>query len=176
MQNYLASSKTERKITMNDIRIGHGYDVHRFTEGRPLILGGVSIPHTKGLLGHSDADVLLHALMDAMLGALALGDIGKHFPDTDEAYRGANSLMLLKHVNQLVQKNGYCLHNADITVIAQEPKLAPYIQAMRATIAEAIGCPLNALSVKATTTEQLGFEGRREGISCHAVCIVKNLS
>ena len=161
---------------MNDIRIGHGYDVHRFAEDRPLILGGVTIPHNKGLLGHSDADVLLHALMDAMLGALALGDIGKHFPDTDEAYRGANSLELLKHVNALINKKGYTLHNADVTVIAQEPKLAPHIQAMRENIAATVGCPVEAISVKATTTEQLGFEGRREGISCHAVCIVKNLS
>lgn len=161
---------------ITDLRIGHGYDVHRFTEGRPLMLGGVRIPHDKGLLGHSDADVLLHALMDAMLGALALGDIGKHFPDTDEAYRGADSLALLKHVNALLNKNGYCLHNADITVIAQEPKLAPHIEAMRKTIAEALNCPVNDISVKATTTEKLGFEGRREGISCHAVCLVKNLS
>ncbi len=158
---------------MNDIRIGHGYDVHRFIEGRPLMLGGVSIPHNKGLLGHSDADVLLHALMDAMLGALALGDIGKHFPDTEEAYRGADSLVLLKHVNALIQKNGYSLHNADVTVIAQEPRLSPYIQAMRENIANALCCPLNNISIKATTTEGLGFEGRCEGISCHAVCLMK---
>ncbi len=161
---------------MNDIRIGHGYDVHRFIEGRPLMLGGVSIPHNKGLLGHSDADVLLHALMDAMLGALALGDIGKHFPDTDEAYRGANSLVLLKHVNALIQKKGYSLHNADVTVIAQEPKLSHHIQLMCETIANALGCPINNISVKATTTERLGFEGRCEGISCHAVCLVKKLT
>ncbi len=161
---------------ITDIRIGHGYDVHRFTEGRPLMLGGICVPHNKGLLGHSDADVLLHALMDAMLGALALGDIGKHFPDTDEAYRGADSLSLLKHVNALIHQNGYCLHNADVTVIAQEPKLAPHIESMRKTIAEALNCSVGSISVQATTTEKLGFEGRCEGISCHAVCLVKNLS
>lgn len=161
---------------MPDLRIGHGYDVHRFCDDRPLILGGVTIPHTQGLLGHSDADVLLHALMDAMLGALALGDIGKHFPDTDPAYKGADSLELLKHTCKLCRENGYLVHNADITVIAQVPKLAPYIDEMRATIAEAVGRPVSNISVKATTTEKLGFEGRCEGISCHAVCLMKNFA
>ncbi len=161
---------------MPDLRIGHGYDVHRFCDDRPLILGGVNIPHTQGLLGHSDADVLLHALMDAMLGALALGDIGKHFPDTDPAYKGADSLALLKHTCKLCREKGYLVHNADVTVIAQVPKLAPYIDQMRATIAEAVGRPVSFISVKATTTEKLGFEGRCEGISCHAVCLMKNFA
>ncbi len=161
---------------MTDLRIGHGYDVHRFKEGRPLILGGVSVPHTHGLDGHSDADVLLHALMDAMLGALALGDIGKHFPDTDETYRGADSLKLLHRVNCLITEKGFKLHNADMTIVAQSPKLSPFINAMRDTIAHALNCSIDAISVKATTTEKLGFEGRQEGISCHAVCILKNLS
>ncbi len=161
---------------MINFRIGHGYDVHRFCDDRPLILGGVTIPHTQGLLGHSDADVLLHALMDAMLGAAALGDIGKHFPDTSEAYRGADSLKLLIHVNELLRENGFMLENADVTVIAQVPKLAPYIEDMRATIAKALLKPVSAISVKATTTEKLGFEGRCEGISCHAVCMLKNFA
>ena len=158
---------------MPDLRIGHGYDVHRFCDNRPLILGGVTIPHSQGLLGHSDADVLLHALMDAMLGALALGDIGKHFPDTDPSYEGADSLELLKKTCELARENGYLLHNADITVIAQTPKLAPYIDDMRANIALAVGRPVSFISIKATTTEKLGFEGRCEGISCHAVCLMK---
>lgn len=161
---------------MPDLRIGHGYDVHRFCDDRPLILGGVQIPHSQGLLGHSDADVLLHALMDAMLGAVALGDIGKHFPDSDEAYRGANSLELLKKTYTLVKENGYFLQNVDVTVIAQVPKLAPYIDEMRATVAAALNKNINDISIKATTTEKLGFEGRCEGISCHAVCLVKNFS
>lgn len=161
---------------MPDVRIGHGYDVHRFCDDRPLILGGVNIPHTQGLLGHSDADVLLHALMDAMLGALALGDIGKHFPDTDPAYKGADSLELLKKTCELCRQNGYLVHNADVTVIAQVPKLAPYIDEMRAIIARALGRPVSFISVKATTTEKLGFEGRCEGISCHAVCLMKNFA
>lgn len=161
---------------MPDLRIGHGYDVHRFSDDRPLFLGGVQIPHSQGLLGHSDADVLLHALMDAMLGAVALGDIGKHFPDTDEAYRGANSLELLKKTYTLIKEQGYFLQNVDITVIAQVPKLAPYIDEMRATVAAALNKNINDISIKATTTEKLGFEGRCEGISCHAVCLVKNFS
>ena len=161
---------------MPDLRIGHGYDVHRFCDNRPLILGGVTIPHTQGLLGHSDADVLLHALMDAMLGALALGDIGKHFPDTDEAFRGADSLELLKKTCSLCRENGYLVHNVDVTVIAQAPKLAPYIDEMRAKIAKVVGRPVSFISIKATTTEKLGFEGRCEGISCHAVCLMKNFS
>lgn len=159
-----------------DMRIGHGYDAHRFSENRALILGGVTIPYEKGLDGHSDADVLTHALMDAMLGALALGDIGKHFPDTDEAYKGADSLCLLERVNELIQKEGYTLSNADITVIAQAPKLAPYILSMCEKIAATLKVPLSCLSIKATTTEKMGFEGRKEGISCHAVCLLKNLS
>ncbi len=161
---------------MPDLRIGHGYDVHRFCDGRPLILGGVQIPHSQGLLGHSDADVLLHALMDAMLGAVALGDIGKHFPDSDEAYRGADSLELLKKTYALVKEKGYFLQNVDVTVIAQVPKLSPYIDEMRTTVAAALNKNVNDISIKATTTEKLGFEGRCEGISCHAVCLVKNFS
>ena len=154
------------------IRIGHGYDVHRLTEGRDLIIGGVKIPHTLGLLGHSDADVLLHAVADAMLGALALGDIGMHFPDTDPAYEGANSLMLLRHVTELVRKQGYRLGNLDAIVIAQKPKLAPYIPQMRQNIADACGAELSAVSVKATTEERLGFTGQEEGISAHCVCLL----
>ncbi len=160
---------------MPHLRIGHGYDAHRFCEDRPLILGGVTVPCDKGLLGHSDADVLLHALMDAMLGALALGDIGKHFPDTDEAYRGADSLQLLIKTYDICKKNGYILENADITVIAQMPKLAPYIEAMRETVAKALVKHTSAISIKATTTEKMGFEGRCEGISCHAVCLMKKI-
>ncbi|MBQ2696002.1 MAG: 2-C-methyl-D-erythritol 2,4-cyclodiphosphate synthase [Clostridia bacterium] len=161
---------------MPDLRIGHGYDAHRFCDDRPLVLGGVTIPHTQGLLGHSDADVLLHALMDAMLGSVALGDIGKHFPDSDPAYRGADSLELLKKTYALVKENGYYLENADITVIAQVPKLSPYIDQMRATVAKALNKHISAISIKATTTEKMGFEGRCEGISCHAVCLVKNFA
>ncbi len=159
---------------MSDFRIGHGYDVHRFCEGRPLILGGINIPHTHGLLGHSDADVLVHALMDAMLGALALGDIGKHFPDIDAAFEGADSIKLLEKVYTLVKEQGYVLSNADITVLAQAPKLAPHIDAMRECLAKALTLPVSKISIKATTTEKLGFEGRKEGISCHAVCLLKN--
>ncbi len=160
---------------MSDLRIGHGYDAHRFVSGRPLILGGVTVPHTEGLLGHSDADVLLHALMDAMLGAAALGDIGKHFPDTDEAYRGADSMQLLARVNELLHQKGYALSNADVTVIAQAPKLACYLPAMREGISRTLGVSVDSVSIKATTTEKMGFEGRMEGISCHAVCLLKNL-
>ena len=154
-------------------RIGHGYDVHALVEGRKLILGGVDIPHDKGLLGHSDADVLLHALMDAMLGAAALGDIGKHFPDTDERYRGIDSRKLLREVVRLIGEKGYTLGNADMTVIAQSPKLAPHIEKMRANIAEDCGVPLDAIGVKATTEEHLGFTGRKEGISAHAVVLLE---
>ncbi|MBE7022650.1 MAG: 2-C-methyl-D-erythritol 2,4-cyclodiphosphate synthase [Ruminococcaceae bacterium] len=161
---------------MKNLRIGHGYDAHRFTEGRPLMLGGIAVPYEKGLDGHSDADVLLHAITDAMLGAAAMGDIGKHFPDTDEAYRGANSLELLQKTAALLRKNGYVLQNLDATVIAQAPKLAPYIEDMRASIAGALLVPVSAVSVKATTTERMGFEGRCEGISCHAVCLLKNFN
>ena len=157
------------------IRIGQGYDVHRLVEGRELWLCGVKIKHTLGLLGHSDADVAIHALCDAMLGALALGDIGKHFPDADPAYRGISSLLLLGHVNRLVNEKGYRLGNADITIMAQQPKLAPHIADMRRTLAETLGCDTDRISVKATTTEKLGFEGRQEGISASAVVLLNNL-
>lgn len=153
-------------------RIGHGYDVHKLVEGRKLILGGVEIPHTVGLLGHSDADVLLHAIMDSMLGALALGDIGKHFPDTDEEYRGADSMKLLERVSAICRENGYIVGNIDATVIAQAPKLAPYINAMRENIAKACGCDVSRISVKATTEEHLGFTGEKLGISAHSVALM----
>ena len=154
------------------IRIGHGYDVHRLVAGRKCILGGVTIPHETGLLGHSDADVLLHAIMDALLGAAALGDIGQHFPDTDPAYEGANSLDLLWQVGLLLQKHGYTVGNVDATVIAQAPKLMPCIPAMRENIAHALGIGLDCVSVKATTEEGLGFTGEKQGIAAHAVCII----
>lgn len=157
------------------MRIGHGYDVHRLVEGRKLILGGVDIPWEKGLLGHSDADVLLHALMDALLGAAALGDIGLHFPDKDERYRGADSLKLLREVKKMLDKDGYRLVNADCTVLAQKPKLMPYIQQMRANIAEALDTDLNRISVKATTEEGLGFTGDGSGIAAHAVVLIEKL-
>ncbi len=156
-------------------RIGHGYDVHKLTEGRKLIMGGVDIPHSLGLLGHSDADVLLHAISDALLGALALGDIGKHFPDTDPAYKGADSLKLLQAVYALVQENGYEVCNIDATVLAQKPKLAPHIPAMRQNIADALGVDVNKISVKATTEEGLGITGQQEGIAAHAVCLLIKL-
>ena len=154
------------------MRIGHGYDVHRLTEGRDLILGGVKIPYEKGLLGHSDADVCVHALMDAILGAAALGDIGEHFPDTDERYKSADSLELLREVCIMIEDLGYTLGNADITIIAQKPKLAPFIAQMRENIAAVCGVNVNDINVKATTTEHLGFEGRGEGISTHAVALL----
>lgn len=154
------------------MRIGHGYDVHRLTENRKLILGGVSIPYEKGLLGHSDADVLVHAVMDSLLGALALGDIGKHFPDTDPRYKGADSIELLKHVTGLINEHGYTLGNLDATVIAQAPKLAPYIEQMRKNIADAVGCDISQVNVKATTEEKLGFTGDGSGISAHCVCLL----
>ncbi|MDD6269322.1 MAG: 2-C-methyl-D-erythritol 2,4-cyclodiphosphate synthase [Oscillospiraceae bacterium] len=153
-------------------RIGHGYDVHRLTENRKLILGGVDIPYEKGLLGHSDADVLLHAIADALLGALALGDIGKHFPDTDPKYAGADSLKLLSHVAGLVKENGYAVGNVDATILCQKPKLAPHIVTMRENIAKALGCDTDAVSVKATTEEKLGFTGSGEGIAAHCVALV----
>ena len=155
-----------------DIRIGSGYDVHQLTEGRKLVLGGVEIPFEKGLLGHSDADVLLHALMDALLGAAALGDIGKHFPDTDEKYRGISSMILLEKVKTLISDAGYTVGNTDITVIAQKPKIASYIPAMRKNIADTLGIGIERVNVKGTTTERLGFVGRCEGIACEAVCIL----
>ena len=154
------------------IRVGQGYDVHRLTEGRALILGGVNIPYEKGLLGHSDADVLAHAVMDALLGAAALGDIGKHFPDTDEKYRGISSMKLLQHVVELLRAEGVSLVNADITIIAQRPKLAGYIPKMRENIASVIGCDVSQINIKGTTTERLGFAGREEGIASEAVCIL----
>ena len=157
------------------IRIGHGYDVHRFAEKRKLILGGVEIPYEYGLLGHSDADVLAHAIMDALLGAAALGDIGKHFPDTDEAYSGADSMLLLRGVCRILAENGYEIGNIDSTVIAQKPKLRGYIDDMRAHIAQACGIDIDYVSVKATTEEKLGFTGRLEGISAHAVCLIDSL-
>lgn len=158
------------------IRVGHGYDVHRLVEDRRLILGGVDIPHEKGLLGHSDADVLLHAISDAILGAAALGDIGKLFPDNDPAYKDADSLVLLHRVAIHLGTAGYRLVNVDATVIAQAPKLAPHIPAMRANIARVLGLDLSAVSVKATTEEGLGFSGEKLGIAAHAVCLIESLS
>lgn len=153
-------------------RIGHGYDVHKLAEGRKLILGGVDIPHNVGLLGHSDADVLVHAFMDAMLGALALGDIGHLFPDTDDNYKGADSMKLLAEVCRVCREHGFEIGNADATVIAQAPKLAPYIMKMRENIAEVCGCDVSQISVKATTEEKLGFTGEKLGISSHAVVLM----
>ncbi|MBE6546450.1 MAG: 2-C-methyl-D-erythritol 2,4-cyclodiphosphate synthase [Ruminococcaceae bacterium] len=155
------------------IRIGHGYDVHRLVEGRRLILGGVDIPHETGLLGHSDADVLLHAISDALLGAAALGDIGKLFPDNDPQYKGADSLILLHRVKTHLAAHGYRVGNVDATVIAQAPKLAPHIPAMRANIARTLGVDVSCVSVKATTEEGLGFSGERLGIAAHAVCLLE---
>lgn len=156
------------------MRIGHGYDVHRLVEGRRLILGGVDIPYEKGLLGHSDADVLLHAVSDALLGAAALGDIGKHFPDTDPRYEGADSLRLLQEVGNLVRQAGYTVGNVDATVLCQAPKLAPHIQTMRANIARALDVPVECISVKATTEEHLGFTGQGQGIAAHAVALLES--
>ena len=155
------------------LRVGQGYDVHRLVEDRPLILCGVEIPHTLGLLGHSDADVAVHALMDAMLGAMALGDIGKHFPDSDERYRGISSMKLLEHVVALLAEHNARVTNCDVTIVAQKPKLLPYIPRMQANIASALSLPLDRVNVKATTTERLAFEGREEGISAQAVCMVE---
>ena len=154
-------------------RIGHGYDVHKLTEGRKLIMGGVDIPHSLGLLGHSDADVLLHAVMDALLGAAALRDIGFHFPDTDMRYKGASSLALLGCVAQMITEKGYSLGNLDVTVIAQAPKLAPHIPQMRQNIAAQLSVDTGRVNIKATTEEGLGFTGRKEGIACHAVCLLE---
>ena len=155
------------------MRIGHGYDVHRLVEGRKLILCGVEIPYEKGLLGHSDADVALHALMDALLGAAALGDIGRHFPDTDPQYKGADSLVLLDHVMALLREKGYAVGNVDVTIIAQKPKLKDYIEAMRENLAAHLGIDPDCVNVKATTTEKLGFEGECLGISAHAVACIE---
>lgn len=157
------------------MRIGHGYDVHRLVEGRKLILGGVEIPFEKGLDGHSDADVLVHAVMDALLGAAALGDIGKLFPDSDERYLGADSVELLKKVRDVLQEHGWKLSNLDATVIAQRPKLAPYIDTMRKQIADALETDAENVSVKATTEERLGFTGSGEGIAAHAVCLIERV-
>ncbi len=154
------------------MRIGHGYDVHRLTEGRRLVIGGVEIPWERGLLGHSDADVLLHAVTDALLGAAGLGDIGQHFPDSDPTYEGADSFLLLKKAWELLAERGYAVGNVDCTVIAQRPKLAPYIAAMRDRIAEALSVEPERINVKATTEEHLGFTGREEGISAHALCLI----
>ena len=159
----------------NDMRIGHGYDVHRLVEDRKLILGGVEVPFEKGLLGHSDADVLAHAVMDAVLGAAALGDIGKHFPDTDPAYAGADSLQLAQHVARIMREKGWKIVNIDSTLLCQKPKLAPYIPAMRENLAAAFGMPVDAVSVKATTEEHLGFTGEGLGIAAHAVALIEKL-
>ena len=156
------------------LRVGHGYDVHRLAEDRKLILCGVEVPHTWGLLGHSDADVAVHALMDALLGAAGLGDIGRHFPDTDPKYKGISSMLLLAEVMRLLNNAGFRPVNADITIIAQKPKLAPFIPRMEENLASALGLPLSCVNVKATTTESLGFEGRQEGISSHAVCLIQS--
>ena len=156
------------------IRIGHGYDVHKLVEGRKLILGGVDIPYEKGLLGHSDADVLAHAIMDALLGALALGDIGKLFPDTDPKYKGADSIELLYYVGTIITENGYSIGNIDSTILCQKPRLAPYIDTMRENIAKALKCNIKQISVKATTEEKLGFTGEGLGISAHAVCLLES--
>ncbi len=157
------------------MRIGNGYDVHRLVEDRKLILGGVEIPYEKGLLGHSDADVLLHAIMDALLGAAALGDIGKHFPDTDPAYKGANSMELMAHVKKLIEEQSYFIENIDCTIIAQRPKLAPYIAAMKINIARVLGIQPGQVNVKATTEEGLGFTGQGLGIAASAVCLLSEI-
>ena len=155
------------------MRIGHGYDVHKLVPDRDLILGGVKIPHALGLLGHSDADVLLHAVSDALLGAAGLGDIGKHFPDTDPQYKGADSLKLLQIVAQRVREAGYRVSNIDVTMIAQRPKLRPHIEKMEENIARAVGVDVSRVNVKATTEERLGFTGTEEGMACHAVCLLE---
>ncbi len=158
------------------IRVGHGYDVHAFGDGDHVVLGGVTIPYSRGLIAHSDGDVVLHALADALLGATGLGDIGKHFPDTDKQYEGADSRILLRHVVTLVVRAGYTLGNADITIIAQAPKMAPHIDVMRKLIAEDVNVDISRINVKATTTEQLGYIGRKEGIAVHSVVLLEELS
>ena len=158
---------------MSNFRIGHGYDVHKLVKERRLVLGGVEIPHTLGLLGHSDADVLIHAVMDSIIGALGLGDIGKHFPDTSDEYKGISSMTLLSRVYKIMVENGASIVNIDATVIAQKPKLLPYIDRMRENIAFALNCPPDAVNVKATTEERLGFTGREEGISAHSVVLLE---
>ncbi len=161
---------------MTKLRVGHGYDVHRLTEGRALILGGVTVPFDRGLLGHSDADVLTHAVMDALLGAAALGDIGKLFPDSDAAYAGADSIALLERVTALLREHGWQVGNVDATVVAQAPRLAPYIPEMRRRLAEAMGLDVDCVSVKATTEERLGFTGSGEGMAAHAVALIERLN
>ena len=161
---------------MTKLRVGHGYDVHRLVEGRALILGGVTVPFDRGLLGHSDADVLTHAVMDALLGAAALGDIGKLFPDSDEVYAGADSIALLERVTALLREHGWQVGNVDATVVAQAPKLAPYIPDMRRRLAEAMGLDVDCVSVKATTEERLGFTGSGEGMAAHAVALIERLN
>ena len=155
------------------MRVGHGYDVHRLVEDRKLIMGGVEIPYEKGLLGHSDADVLTHAVMDALLGAAALGDIGKHFPDTDERYKGADSIKLMEHVVRFLDEKGYYVENIDCTIIAQRPKLASYIPQMKECLAKTAGIDADCVNVKATTEEKLGFTGEGLGIACHAVALIE---
>ena len=155
------------------MRVGLGYDVHKLVEGRKLILGGVEIPYEKGLLGHSDADVLLHAIMDALLGAAALGDIGKHFPDTDPAYKGISSIKLLEHVGNLIEEKLYVIGNIDATIIAQKPKMAPHIEQMRKNVAEALKIDIDQVNIKATTEEGLGFTGTLQGISSQAICCIQ---
>ena len=157
------------------MRVGMGYDVHKLVEGRKLILGGVEIPYEKGLLGHSDADVMLHAVMDALLGAAALGDIGLHFPDTDPKYKGASSIKLLEHVGRLLEENGYVIENIDATIIAQRPKMRPHIDQMRENMAKALKIDVDQINVKATTEEGLGFTGSGEGISSQAICAIEKL-
>ena len=156
-----------------DFRVGNGYDVHQLAEGLPLVLGGVRIPHTKGCVAHSDGDVLIHALCDALLGALALGDIGQHFPDTSDDYAGIDSRILLARVAAMVRQAGWEVVNVDGTLLAQKPKIAPHVPAMRQALADTLGLPLDAVSVKATTTERLGFVGREEGIAAHATCLLR---
>ena len=158
------------------MRVGLGYDVHKLTEGRDLILGGVNIPYEKGLLGHSDADVLVHAIMDALLGAAALGDIGKHFPDSDERYRGISSILLLQHVGKLLDEHLYVIENIDATIIAQRPKMLPHIEMMRKNIAEALKIEVDQVNVKATTEEGLGFTGNGDGISSQAICAIEKIT
>ena len=171
--NHSVKEKTRGDI--NTMRVGMGYDVHKLVEGRDLILGGVKIPHTLGLLGHSDADVLLHAIMDALLGAAALGDIGKHFPDTDPKYKGISSIKLLEHVAKLIEEKGYVVENIDATIIAQKPKMRPYIEEMEKNIAAALHIDVSQINVKATTEEGLGFTGMEQGISSQAICALTTI-
>ena len=170
-----AESRKVEKKAGNHMRVGMGYDVHKLVEGRKLIIGGVEIPHSLGLLGHSDADVLLHAIMDALLGAAALGDIGKHFPDTDPAYEGISSIKLLEEVGQLLEKENYVIDNIDATIIAQKPKMRPHIEKMEENIAQALKIDVSQVNVKATTEEGLGFTGSEEGISSQAICAISSI-